>query len=435
MEDVALSVLGLAKENGVMAEIYTEENDKSEALANDGSVEKISSSVSFGACVRVFREGKIGSSFFTVKKSDSAREAFYKALEAAIIEGYENYQLPGKTELPKTNCCDPAHDKLDLDKLSEAALMLEAACLSEKKVKFARDATINAEKRKVSLYNTAGFSGSHESTYYRAFVSAIASDSGSQETADVFQGTGLFSAIDPEALGREASKRASLLLGGKPVKSGTYRLILPPHTASDFVGLLSKLFLADYALKGKSLLSACSQGDNVASGCVTIIDDPLLEYCAGSRPFDDEGTPSAALTLVDKGKFNGFIYDIMSAQRAKKSSSGGSLRPDFKSLPECGPSNFYIMPKSGSCSGETGIEVNSLMGLHMTDTISGNFSLSANGWTIERGERKMPVREILITGNIKELLMNIEAVCDDLKFFGKFGSPTLIIGGIKVAGS
>ncbi len=82
----------------------------------------------------------------------------------------------------------------------------------------------------------------------------------------------------------------------------------------------------------------------------------------------------------------------------------------------------------------SGIFVNSMMGLHMTDTVSGNFSLGINGWVFEDGEKKQAVKEVLITGNVKDFLANISAVGNDLKFYFSFGSPTIVVKDITLAG-
>ena len=50
-----------------------------------------------------------------------------------------------------------------------------------------------------------------------------------------------------------------------------------------------------------------------------------------------------------------------------------------------------------------------MMGLHMTDTVSGNFSLGINGWSFKDGEKRGAVKEVLITGNISDFLRKISA--------------------------
>jgi PmbA protein len=75
------------------------------------------------------------------------------------------------------------------------------------------------------------------------------------------------------------------------------------------------------------------------------------------------------------------------------------------------------------------------MGLHMVDPISGDFSVGAAGLWIEGGQTVFPVRGIAISGNLIELFKNVEAVGTDLKFYWPFGSPTLRILKLNIAGA
>jgi PmbA protein len=54
---------------------------------------------------------------------------------------------------------------------------------------------------------------------------------------------------------------------------------------------------------------------------------------------------------------------------------------------------------------------------------------------IENGELAYPVSEVTIAGNLKDMLLNIEAVADDLEFRGSVASPTLLVGGMTISGT
>jgi PmbA protein len=284
------------------------------------------------------------------------------------------------------------------------------------------------------MFNTAGVDSYFEKSLFFAFTGAIAVDGDAQESAEGAEISAKFNGLDFEALGRDCGNRAAGLLRGKSIKSGNYDIILPPYVASDFLTLLSGLFLAGNIRKGKSLLAKNTKGDVIGSKILNIRDDALLDFGAGSYPVDGEGSAGQNKAVLEGGKLNTFLYDIINADKMNGKTTGNSARPDFKGLPDCGPSNFYIQAGTGTGCGETGILVNSLMGLHMTDTISGNFSLGINGWLVEKGEKKQAVKETLITGNIRDFLMKIDVICGDLKFYGNFGSPTIVARDISVAG-
>jgi PmbA protein len=44
------------------------------------------------------------------------------------------------------------------------------------------------------------------------------------------------------------------------------------------------------------------------------------------------------------------------------------------------------------------------------------------------------VKEAVISGNILDFFSRIEAVGDDLRFYGNMGAPSLIIAGVDISG-
>ena len=83
-----------------------------------------------------------------------------------------------------------------------------------------------------------------------------------------------------------------------------------------------------------------------------------------------------------------------------------------------------------------GIYVTELMGLHAgANAVTGDFSLSAKGFLITEGGKGAPVKNFTVSGNFFELLKNVEVLGNDLEFLqGKFGSPSILVRDIAVAG-
>jgi len=83
---------------------------------------------------------------------------------------------------------------------------------------------------------------------------------------------------------------------------------------------------------------------------------------------------------------------------------------------------------------DTGFLVTDIMGMHTANAISGDFSVGATGFWIEKGKRAFPVRETTIAGNIIDLMNTIDAVGSDLRFQGRIGCPSLHIKELSIAG-
>ena len=75
-------------------------------------------------------------------------------------------------------------------------------------------------------------------------------------------------------------------------------------------------------------------------------------------------------------------------------------------------------------------------GLHSgANSISGDFSLAAEGFLIENGKITAPVEQITIAGNFYNLLSDVKDIGNDLKFNSSaIGSPSLAFDSIQVAG-
>lgn len=86
-----------------------------------------------------------------------------------------------------------------------------------------------------------------------------------------------------------------------------------------------------------------------------------------------------------------------------------------------------------------GIIITELSGLHSgANTVSGDFSIAANGYYVRDGKMQNAVNQMTIAGNFYELLNNIEAIGSDLEFSmgfmatGYIGSPSLLIRELAV---
>jgi PmbA protein len=66
--------------------------------------------------------------------------------------------------------------------------------------------------------------------------------------------------------------------------------------------------------------------------------------------------------------------------------------------------------------------------------VTGDYSRGAVGFWIDKGEVTYPVEEITVAGNLKEMLLGIEMVGNDLTFRNSVVAPTLKIHRMTVAG-
>ena len=197
--------------------------------------------------------------------------------------------------------------------------------------------------------------------------------------------------------------------------------------------ILSPSFLAENLYKNKTRLKD-EVGRKLFSEALTVIDSGTRGI--GAFAFDGEGVPSGESVVVRQGMFEGFLYDTYYGNKLKKASTGNSMRSGVKEPPRCATRGFYIdKGEGGTGMGALGqgVVIEELMGTHMANPVTGDFSLGAVGHCYSGGART-PFKGVIFSGNVFDVLSNVRAVGDDLTFYGSYGSPTLLVKDLKISG-
>jgi PmbA protein len=247
--------------------------------------------------------------------------------------------------------------------------------------------------------------------------------------------------INAEAVGREAAEQAVKLLGGKPVPTQTATVVYHPVAATALLGAISQALTAQAMQRNRSFLQG-KLGQTVAADVVTLLDNGRLPGGLATRPFDDEGNPTSATRLIDEGVFQAVIHDAYTADKDGTNSTGNAMRGSHRSAPSLAPSNFYIQPGPDSAAAviagvEKGLYVVNTMNTHSINPVSGDYSVSAQGFWIENGKLTHPVNNVTIALPLGEILKNVKAVGNDLTFLpfaGAIGSPTIRVDGVMIGG-
>ena len=294
------------------------------------------------------------------------------------------------------------------------------------------------------MTNTLGLNVSVRTGLLGGYVAAVA-----REGERVNTGFKLFFTMDPaevdlEAVAKAASKEALDGLHGAPVPTGRYRVLLRNDVAGTLLSTFSGIFSADNAQRGLSRLKG-REGEVIAADCVTLTDDPHRPGSASSTPFDGEGVATRVKAVIENGRLNTLLHNLKTAHKQGVETTANAARPSYASPVGIAPTNFYFEPtdltreamieKTGD-----GLMITDLQGMHAgANPITGDFSLAAKGFRIEGGRLGGAVQQITVAGNFYELLRDIEAVGGDLEFHAPgvscFGSPSLIVKGLSVAGA
>ena len=411
------------------------------AEVSGGKAENVKVREGSGIGVRVFAENRLG----FAHTSDLSESGMRCAAEEAVANAESTFpdeynRLPEKAaEYPQIDRFDSELSNIGLDERIARALLIESAARAhDKRVTKVRQATVSDSSYESCLANSSGISLYHRGTSCTASILAVAESNGDAQMGWDFSHSPFFNRVEVESVGKSAARRAVDQLGARQIETATVPVILDSPVASEFLGAVGYALMADQVQKGKSLF-VDKMGQSVASDIVTIIDDGTFEQGLAPSPADGEGVPSQRTPLMESGVLKAFLHNTYTATKGGAESTGNGVRSSYATLPEVGASNLYLSP--GSVSRAALIEgcssaflVTDAMGMHTIDMVSGDFSVGASGLWIEGGKVKFPVRETTIAGNVKDILADIEAIADDLKFYSRYGSPTILVGKVVVSG-
>jgi PmbA protein len=246
-----------------------------------------------------------------------------------------------------------------------------------------------------------------------------------------------FSGLEsPESVGRTAAQRALRRL--HPVKVETQRVPVVFESAVAR-SLLDSLFEAVHGMsiyRHESFLAG-KLGEKVASDSLTVVDDGTLPGLFGAQPFDDEGVPSRRTVVIDRGVFKSYLLNTYAARKLGMKTTGNASR-GLTGNAGIGHGNFFVeagvqTPESILAGVSNGFYVTDLMGFGV-NVVTGDYSRGAAGLWIRGGELAFPVSEVTIAGNLKDMLLGLEAIGSDLEFRGSTAAPTLKIGEMTVGG-
>lgn len=387
-------------------------------------------------------QGQQGYAFTTNFSKESLEKTAHRALEAAkSVPGDPFREMPvaaNSAVSVNDSGADPALFSEGVPGLQESLRRGEAELLKKYPLlKSILRAGFSEGFSEVVILNSKGIEKNFIQSHCSLGVSCLAEKDGERQEGGFGQSKRFKSDLKWEETFEKAAQRTIALLGGKPIPSGAVPVVFDPSVGAEFLSLFADALCADSVQKGKSFLKG-NLNEQVASEWVTLVDDGTLKNGLATSPVDDEGIPTQRTLTIEKGKLTHYLYDTYTAAKDQTRSTGNASRAGFRSSPSPGPSNFYLqagtVPREKLLRMTRGLYLYEVMGLHMADPISGDFSVGAIGAWLENGEFKSAVRGITLAGNLLELVKNVDAVCEDLTFFGSVGSPTFRVSELMVSG-
>jgi PmbA protein len=385
----------------------------------------------------------VGSQRGNASTSDFSRPAIERTVQAAYDIARFTAQDP-VAGLPELDDVAPQSEQPDLDLFhpwdvtSEHAAQLALRCEraafdTDARITNSEGAGVSAQQSHFFSAHTHGFRGGYASSRHSISVAPIAGR-GEEMQRDAWYSS-MRSAgelASPEAVGRYAAERALARLKSRKIPTRECPVLFESPLAAGLLGAYVQA-TSGGSLYRKSTFLLDSLGKQVFADHLDVLEDPFVRRGKGSAAFDEEGVRTRARKVVDVGRVDGYFLSSYSARKLGMKTTGNAGGSHNLSLTSRrtrpGDDLVEMLRKLG-----TGLFVIELMGQGV-NYVTGDYSRGASGFWVENGQIAFPVQEITIAGNLRDMLMNIEAVGADVYNYGAKSVGSILINRMKVAGS
>ncbi|MGA3043427.1 MAG: TldD/PmbA family protein [Bryobacteraceae bacterium] len=269
-----------------------------------------------------------------------------------------------------------------------------------------------------AILNSNGVFAYYAETMAQFSITAMAADSSGWAKGSACS----YHDLDPAAMARAAATKAQASRDPVELPPGAYTVILEPAAVLDLAGQMFGDFSATAVADGRSFLRD-RIGQKLFGGNVTIYDDAYHPLQAGA-PFDGEGVPRRALTLVDQGVVRDVAFCRQAAQAAGVEPTGHG----FPLPNEYGEAPMNIVIAGGSTPLEEmiaatprGILVTRLWYIREVDPYEKIMTgMTRDGtFLIEDGRIARGVRNFRFNQALPEMLSNVEALSPVVRASGE----------------
>jgi TldD protein len=456
LERVLADLMGPAVDSG---DLYFQSSSHESWLLEDGLVRTGTHSVEQGVGIRAISGDKTGFAYAdeilmpSLLQASGAARAIARQGQQGRVQAWKKQQPPALYGEQDPMLAMTADEKVDLLRRIDSYVRATDARVSQVIV------SLSASHETILVAATDGTLAADVRPLVRLSVNVIAEQNGRREQGSDGAG-GRFSYRELCDNGAwkhtadEAVRQALVNLEAEAAPAGTMTVVLGPGWPGVLLHeAVGHGLEGDFNRKGTSAFSG-RMGEQVATDCVTVVDDGTLQSRRGSLTVDDEGTPTEQTVLIENGVLRNYMQDKLNASLMNTSPTGNGRRESFAHLPMPRMTNTFMLPGKYQpeeiiASVEKGLYAVNFAG-GQVDITSGRFVFSASeAYLVENGKVTRPVKGATLVGNGPDVMTRVSMVGNDLKLdagvgvCGKdgqsvpvgVGQPTLRIDGLTVGGT
>ena len=403
-------------------------------------IKEARSRTDLGIGVRAYKERGLGVAFSQSLELTDVETTLHRAVDFAKMAQPDPYfkGIPGPSKAQEiADLCDGEIKALTLEEAGGLAKrMIEAVESVRPGAMYSGG--VGASYSRGYLTTSTGVCVEAEKTAISAFIAPTyrkGEDVGSSHEYDYAIS---LAEMDFGKIGKMAAEKALEQFGSKRVESGMLPIILTPDSTNTLIVGLMGAISGESAVKGRTSASGCL-GKQVAPQILEIDDDGTIPGAIASGAYDGEGVPRRLARVVSKGTVQTFLHNSYSAGIVNVETTGHAVRRGYGGYVGAGPTNLRVKPGNSSLDemiAETKRGILATNAGFFPNMVSGEFSTTIDeGFLIDRGEKRHPVKNLMAGGHMLELYRNIDLISKEGRTIGKgHFYPSIKIREIKLAG-
>ena len=407
----------------------------------NGQLDKVTHAADRSIYLYLYVDDKFGTFSTNMLEKDKLEDFIIKAIDMVRMLGEDPCRKlpePSRTEQnAKTGLelglYDPSFELSDSEsRLARAGAMSiwkEAGSVQDGSYTVISEECEYSESYDDSLtIDSQGFEGRHTESTFSCFAEVTIQDKEGNRYSGYWWDSSCRNAIeDLSRCSRTALQRAVSQIGPKPRRSGRARMVVDSSVASRLVAPVLNA-LNGAALQQKMSFLNDSLGQKMFSEGMNLMDLPRTAGKNGSRMFDSEGVATKDAPVIQNGVVCQYFINTYNAAKMGieptiEDASRPLLMPYLKDM-ELPETEISLSLKDILSYCKNGILVTGFNGGN-SNPVTGDFSFGIEGFAFSKGKITHPVREMLITGNLKDLWNSLIAAGTDARPSSRWQIPTI----------
>ncbi|MCS6801533.1 MAG: TldD/PmbA family protein [Chloroflexota bacterium] len=439
MRDVAQRALDTAISRGAQyADVRVVELRRESVAVKNGAVDAITSEESAGFGVRVVVDGAWGfasSAILSTAEADRVAALAVAIGRASALLSLRPVTLGPPVTTRGRYVTPVIRDPFTVSLEERLALLLAAdEAMRRQPAIVVAEGRVGCERQRKLFLNSEGADVEQELTETGVAIECTARAEDELQTRSypnsfgLHMGTAGWEFVEQQQILAHAERiadEAAALLTAKQCPPGVTTVILDSsqtalqvHESCGHAIELDRVFGSEAAYAGTSFLTPDKLGTyQYGSEHVTIVADATIPGGLGTFGFDDEGVPAQRTTIVDRGRFVGYLTSRETAAQLGQASNGTMRADGWNRLPLIRMTNINLEPGTWTLEDliadtDEGILMQTNRSWSIDDR-RWNFQFGTQiAWEIRGGKRGALLKNATYAGITPEFWRSCDAVCN-----------------------